>query len=71
VSSTLAGDNCQGTNSWYKIYFPDPYKTKEICNLQSEAIFNNNLILQIFPDYQSSGDEVKSWVSGCDNSWLH
>ena len=71
VSSTLAGDNCQGSNSWYKIYFPDLYMTKDICNSQSEVIFNNSLILKIFPDYQSSGDEVKSWVSGCDNSWLY
>tara|TARA_B100001093_G_C26669163_1_gene945418 strand:- start:591 stop:899 length:309 start_codon:yes stop_codon:yes gene_type:complete len=71
VSYTLAGDNCQGTNSWYKIYFPDNYKTKEICYSQSEQIFNNSLIINIFPDYQNSGDEIKSWISGCDNLWMY
>ena len=70
VSSTLAEDNCQGSNSWYKIYFPENYKTKNICTAQSEKIFNNDLILEIFPDYQTSGDEIKSWVSGCDDLWL-
>ena len=29
VSSTLAYDNCQGANSWYKIYFPDTYTSKK------------------------------------------
>ena len=70
VSSTLTYDNCLGTNSWYKIYFPDEYVSKDSCLKESEELFNNSLILEIFPDYQKSGDEIKSWISGCDNSWI-
>ena len=36
-----------------KIYFPENYKNKNICTAQSEKIFNNDLILEIFPDYQT------------------
>jgi len=70
VSSTLAYDNCQGANSWYKIYFPYTYASKDRCLVESEELFNNSLILEIFPDYQKSGDEIKSWISGCDTEWI-
>jgi hypothetical protein len=70
VSSTLAKDNCQGVNSWYKVYFPDEYASKASCLRESEALFTNSLILEIFPDYQQSGIEIKSWISGCDSKWI-
>ena len=64
-------DDCNGSNSWYKIYFPDIYNSKEICMRESDKLFNHHIILQIFPDYKKPGDEVKSWVAGCDNNWYY
>ena len=31
IASVHAKDNCDGTNSWYKVYFPAKFKTKAIC----------------------------------------
>ena len=41
-------DDCNGSNSWYKIYFPDIYNSKEICMRESDKLFNHHIILQIF-----------------------
>lgn len=71
VSSTLANDNCQGQNSWYKIYFDISYNSKNACLSGSDSLFNDDLIMTIFPDYLKSGDEIKSWVSGCDTAWIY
>ena len=62
-------DDCEGSNSWYKVYFPDIYTTKKECMRESDRLFNNEMILQMFPDYKKAGDEMKSWVAGCDNLW--
>ena len=64
-------DNCNGSNSWYKIYFPDIYSTKQACMRESDKLFNHHVILQIFPDYKKPGDEVRSWVAGCDTLWYY
>lgn len=71
VSSALANDNCQGQNSWYKVYFDIPYQDKASCMTGSDELFNDDLIMTIFPDYLHSGDEVKSWISGCDDVWVY
>ena len=64
-------DNCSGSNSWYKIYFPDIYVSKTACMRESDKLFNHHVILQIFPDYKKPGDEIRSWVAGCDTLWYY
>ena len=64
-------DDCSGSNSWYKIYFPDIYSSKQECMRESNRLFNNEMILRIFPDYKKPGDEFHSWVAGCDNFWYY
>jgi len=64
-------DECSGSNSWYKIYFPDIYGSKQECLRESDRLFNNEMILNIFPDYKKPGDEIRSWVAGCDNYWYY
>jgi len=69
-ATTIGNDDCNGTNSWYKVYFPEEYITKETCMSKSDDIFNDPLINEMFPDYKKPGDEMKAWVAGCDNLWL-
>ena len=71
IASVHAKDNCDGTNSWYKVYFPAKFKTKAICMAESDSTFNNPTIMEIFPDYKKPGDEIKAWVAGCDNLWTY
>ena len=69
TASTIFLDDCNGTNSWYKVYFPDTHPNKDLCMRDSNSIFNSPLIMEMFPDYKKLGDEMKAWVAGCDNLW--
>ena len=71
TASTIFLDDCDGTNSWYKVYFPDTYPNKDVCMRESNSIFNSPLIMEMFPDYKKLGDEMKAWVAGCDNLWRY
>lgn len=69
VSTEIAGKQCDGSNSYWKIYFPTPpYLTKDQCSLESEKAFNENkLFNDLFPEFHS--EYGSWWIIGCDEKW--
>lgn len=71
VSSVIAGKQCDGTESYWKIYFPTtPYLSKEACSLESEQVFNKNkLFNDLFPEFHP--EYGAWWMIGCDENWIN
>ena len=69
VSTVIAGKQCDGSDSYWKIYFPTtPYPTKEQCSLESERVFNENkLFNDLFPEFHP--EYGPWWIIGCDDNW--
>ena len=69
VSTAIAGKQCDGSDSYWKIYFPiTPYPTKEQCSLESEQTFNENkLFNDLFPEFHP--EYGPWWIIGCDENW--
>ena len=69
ASNAIAGKQCDGTNSFWKIYFDtSPYSTKEICTSKSEESLNasklfDDMFPEVHPDYGTW------WIIGCDENW--
>jgi len=69
VSTAIAGKQCDGSDSYWKIYFPTtPYPTKDQCSLESELTFNENkLFNDLFPEFHP--EYGTWWIIGCDENW--
>ena len=70
VAFNLAKDECEGSNSWYKIYFDnEKYSSKDSCLSGSNEWVNGPIMTRMFPEGDPS--QPGSWIYGCDTLWKY